>query len=407
VTVLERVGAHAGRHRGVLIATAVFLGTWGLTHFLFYPKHFLGDVPLYRQYGDAVRHGHVPYRDFEVDYPPGALPMFVLPALPGAAYVTLFEWLTAAVGVGCIALVAACRPPRLALAFLAVSPLFVGALYRTHFDLWPTALLVAALAALLRERHRLGWGLLALSAAAKLFAVVLLPVGAVWTLRRAGRGALAAAAAVWIAVVAVCFVPFLVLAPHGLWSSVSGQLSRPLQIETLAGSYLMTFAQPVIQSWHGSKSLPHEDSVAALTTGLLLSALLALWVGFARGPTESERLKRYAAACVCAFLCFGKVLSPQFLIWLVPLVLLARGRRAVAAAVLLAGAAANTQVWFPNRYYPDYAWAPQLSLAWLVLVRNLMLVAALAALVLPERVPQLFGSREARRRAASTTASAR
>ena len=32
------------------------------------------------------------------------------------------------------------------------------------------------------------------------------------------------------------FVPVAILAPHGLWSSISGQLSRPLEVESLGAS---------------------------------------------------------------------------------------------------------------------------------------------------------------------------
>src|SRR5947207_10786789 len=39
------------------------------------------DTPVYEKYGDAMADGKVPYRDFRVEYPPAALPAFVLPAL--------------------------------------------------------------------------------------------------------------------------------------------------------------------------------------------------------------------------------------------------------------------------------------------------------------------------------------
>ena len=55
-----------------------------MTYFWIYPRHFHGDVLLFETYGRAVRHGQVPYRDFALEYPPGALPALVLPALPGA-----------------------------------------------------------------------------------------------------------------------------------------------------------------------------------------------------------------------------------------------------------------------------------------------------------------------------------
>ena len=317
----------------------------------------------------------------------------------------MFSGLMAACGAGCVALVAACRAPSFALPFIALSPLAVGALIRTHFDLWPMLLVLAGLAALLRDRHRLGWAALALAFAAKLFAGVLVPVAAVWTLRRAGRRELARSVTVWIAVVAIAFVLFAVVAPHQLQESVSGQLSRPLQIETLAASYLMTFEHPEIKSSHGSKNLPNRGGLATATSAVLLVALVALWIAFARGSIDPERLKRYAAACICAFVTFGKVLSPQFLIWLVPVVPLVRGRRGLAATALLVAALINTQVWFPGRYFKDYAWGAQLSLAWLVFVRNLTLVALFAALAAPAGL--LLQLRGARRRAASRGASAR
>src|SRR4029079_5041815 len=39
------------------------------------------DIPLYRTYGEWMARGLVPYRDFAFEYPPGALPALVLPAL--------------------------------------------------------------------------------------------------------------------------------------------------------------------------------------------------------------------------------------------------------------------------------------------------------------------------------------
>ena len=46
-----------------------------------------------------VHHGLFPYRDFHVDYPPGALPVFALPSLASASYDATFAWLMAACGV--------------------------------------------------------------------------------------------------------------------------------------------------------------------------------------------------------------------------------------------------------------------------------------------------------------------
>src|SRR5262249_33957218 len=131
------------------------------------------------------------------------------------------------------------------------------------------------------------------------------------------------------------------------------------------------------------------DAVLPVALGLFL---VALWVGFARGPAEAGRLLRYTAACVCAVLVFGKVLSPQYLVWLVPLVPLVRGRRGLLppAAPPLPPPASPPVAWgarlvcSPNCYSEFVLTGP---LAWLVLARNLVLLAILAVLAWPRREP--------------------
>ena len=62
---------------------------------------------------------------------------------------------------------------------------------------------------------------------------------------------------------------------------------------------------------------------------------------------------------------------------------LVRGRRGLAATALLAVALVLTQVWFPSRYW-DYA--NHLRLAWVVLLRDVVLLALLAVLALRVRL---------------------
>jgi uncharacterized membrane protein len=270
-----------------------------------------------------------------------------------------------------VALVVVLAQVRLAAAvFVALSPLLVGSLILSRFDLWPALVTTIAVLLLARDRHALGWAFLGVAAAVKLYPLVLVPLALVWTYRRARlRDALAGAAAF-----AAIVLPFFVLSPDGVWHSVYGQASRPLQIESLFGSIVRAVADPRIVTTHGSQNVAGYGWLAVVTVVLQVAVLAAVWIAFARRPDD---LVRFSAAAIAAFIAFGKVLSPQFLIWLLPLVPLVRGRRGLTATALLAGALVLTQVWFPERYW-QYVFDG--SLAAVVVARDLMLVALVGVL---------------------------
>ena len=180
---------------------------------------------------------------------------------------------------------------------------------------------------------------------------------------------------------AAVFAPFALLASHGLWESLWGQVSRPIQIESLAGAVLATFGHPHEVLSNNSVSISGHGGLQALTTLIEIGCLAALWVGFARGRADEDRFLRYATGCVAAFVAFGKVFSPQYLIWLVPLVPLVRGRRGLVASGLLALALAVTQFYFTASRYR--AFQTRFDYAWLVLGRDLVIVAILAVVALP------------------------
>ncbi|HWG56885.1 MAG TPA: glycosyltransferase 87 family protein [Gaiellaceae bacterium] len=377
-------------------AAFVFLASWALLHRGFYAAEEIVDIPVYETYGNAIADGDVPYRDFRLEYPPGALPAFAVPALVGgrdsAAFRQAFERTMALCGVATVLLAAAVlagvRAPRTrvvaALGAVALFPLLLGNVILTRFDLWPTALVVGALAALVWRRARLGFGLLGAAVAAKLFAAILLPLALAEVWRRRGRREAAVCLAVFATVVAVAFVPFLLLAPEGVAYSFGRQLSRPLQIESLASALFLAahhlFGLPLeMRSGSGSQNLAGAaPAVAAVALSLVQVATL-VWIWLRRPATAAE-LVRWGAAALVAFVALGKVLSPQFLIWLAPVVPLVAGRRGAVASVLLLAALVVTQLWFPYRYW-ELALEFDGPAAALVLVRDLLLVAVLVVLV--------------------------
>jgi hypothetical protein len=386
------------------LAAAVFVASWSVVRSRVDTGREIVDTPIYQSYGDAMVDGQVPYRDFRLEYPPGALPVFAVPALIRTdeapdSYKRAFEWLMGGFGAAIVLLTVGAllalraEQARLAavLAFAALWPLVLGPVFLTRFDLWPAMLALAGLTAFVAGRDRLGSGALGVAVAAKLFPGVLAPLAAVWVWRRRGRRELLVCAGVFVAVFVVAFVPFLALSPGGLVGSVTRQLSRPLQIESLGAAALVGLHHLAgvdvgVESSHGSQNLDGglADAVALGTTALEVAALVAVWLAFARGPATRERLVRYAALALVVLVAFGKVLSPQFMIWLVPFVPLVAGRRGIAAAGLLAVALALTHAWFPYRYW-DYAQDLREGVTWVVLARDSVLVALAVVLAAPTR----------------------
>jgi hypothetical protein len=335
--------------------------------------------------------GEVPYRDFRVEYPPASLPVFLLPALGERDYRSVFEGLMAGLGVSLVLLVALTASSWWAPFAVAVSPLLLGSVVLTRFDLWPAALTAGALALLLAGRFRLGFGLLGLAAAAKLYPALLLPIALTHVWRTRGRREALVCGGIFAAVVAAVVLPFAIVSPGGVWDAFWGQAGRPLQIESLGSGILLAAhhlfgLDLTMVSSHGSQNLAGRapDALATVTTLLQAAAVVAVWVWYARGPADRDRLLRACAAVVCAFVAFGKVLSPQFLIWLIPLVLLVRGRRGLLAAGVLGAALVLTQLWFPYRYW-ELALEFDRAASWLVLLRDLALVALLVVLTAPGR----------------------
>lgn len=339
------------------------------------------DLRLYESFGERMVDGEIPYDDFYVEYPPGSIPAFFVPALADG-YATAFRLQMWALGAGAVALVAfvlaRSGAGRLRLyggpLAVALAPLPLRQVFFDRYDLWPATLVVVALAGLVAGRGRFGGAALGVGAAAKVFPAVLLPL--VW--RRSGVAFVAAGL--------LTALPFAVLGPGGLRFTTLQQLKRPIQIESLGGSLLLLADADVVNSY-GSHNIAGAagKALAAVQLLLMAAALVGVWTLFARGPRDPARLLTAAAASVVAFVAFGKVLSPQYLIWLAPVVPLAAASVWVPAVAGFFGAAFLTQLWFPDRYGELVAGG---SVAWLVLARNVVLVLLFAVLVLGLRAPR-------------------
>jgi Glycosyltransferase family 87 len=386
-----------------LLAVVLVGAVWALLHVGWYAHGQLTDYGVYRQYGDEIVHMHaVPYSDFRLEYPPGALPVFVVPALlDHYDYDRVFQALMALCDVAAVIAVALVAGRRAAV-IAAVAPLALGSVVISRFDLWPTALAAVGIAALVRGRSTTSALLLGTAFAAKLWPAVFAPLVVIWLARTRGPRAAAQWAAAAVATAAAWFLPFVALSPAGVGHTFHSQLARPLQLESLAGSVLIAAHHIAGTTLHstssfGSQNLTgpgtHAAAVATTIAGAL--ALVAVWALFARGAATDERFVTHAVGAAAALIAFGKVFSPQFLIWLIPLVPLVRGRRALVAVPLFVTTLVLTQLWFPSHYW-DLALHFASPYSWLLLVRDLGVVALAAVLVWPRSQHELLGEHRSR-----------
>jgi len=378
--------------RTAAVGWVVLLAACSLPNVGLWNPNGQADTGLYSLYGGRIAHGQLPYRPgFSMEFPPGAIPALALPALPRSNYVPwfkAFELLCALAAIGAVAFALAGAPARRrygAVLVAGVAPAALGPIVLNSFDFWPAALAAWAVALTLRGHPRWGLALLGAATAAKLYPALLGPALLAYVARERGlheaRRSLLAAAAVVVAV----FAPFALLAPGGLKASVQEQAARGLQVESLGGSLLgaahrLGAGYRVVVS-HAPFSFDvagrTADVLALALSLLVLAAAAAAWRLLHDGPVDRERTLRAVAASAVGFVAFAKVLSPQYLLFLVPLVPLVDSVAAWAGLLLVLGL---TQVW--ARFPEPFLQITHLgAVIWVALARNLALVALYVLLV--------------------------
>jgi glycosyl transferase family 87 len=382
--------------RDVVAALALLALGWAATLWIApFKDDFVTDIPVYGRFAERVFDGGFPYRGAFFEYPPLAAPVILVPALFGTGYeelrVSFAIWMLLASG-GMVALCGLLAERTggdrlLAMLAAALMPLLLGAMVRTHFDVVPIVCVLGALALVGAGRVPLGFAVLGLGAMTKGFPIVVAPVLLAWLVARGrGREALHGAVAL-TGVIAVLAIAALTASWDGATGAVTYHTGRPVQVESvpatiIAGLDAVGLGEERGLESHASNGIDHpaSDAITALLTGVLIGVLALLATLAARREgDQARRLVLASLAAVLAFTVFGKVLSPQYMIWLIPLgaLALAWGERALAATV--GAAAVLTQLWFPSRYF-DLVERDTLPVL-LVAARNVLLVVALALCV--------------------------
>ncbi|MFI1188117.1 glycosyltransferase 87 family protein [Streptomyces californicus] len=335
---------------------------------------------IYRSWYETLLAGTYPLDDVTWQYPPGAALAVLSPALlPFLEYAAAFFVLVLACDAMVLGLLLyAARRPGMRVAGVwvwVVGVPLLGPTVYARYDLMVTAVAVAALLAGVRRPRALGV-LAAFGALLKGWPALLLagvrkgrPTRVAWTSAVLGAAGLAVASALWM---------------PGAFAFLSFQRDRGTEVESL-GALVLHVARHA--GWEGRVELrygslefigPHVGTVSALALGLAALALGWLLLWRLRARTFAARTPAEAAfTAVLLFTVTSRVISPQYVVWLVGLAavcLLFRETAMTAPAVLVVVSAGVTLLEFPIGFGHVVA-----SDAWgvaLLSVRNGLLVAA-------------------------------
>ena len=318
------------------------------------------DVELYFRYATKAIEGQIPWRDYVVEYPPASFPLFFLPRVFADDFEAFKWWFGVEMMVlNVIAVFLVARqverdegtekvPVRLAwytATFAILCPLLI-----TRFDLAPMVLAFAAAHYWSSGRAGLGSALAALGTLTKIFPGAIVAPALAWEFfskKRRGVGLL-----VFALVMTTGVGGWIVLAGPNLKKSLEYHLGRDLEIGSIYGAIAIAEGKLVgaevrDEYRHKSAELIAPWSKPLARLALPLQALALGIVAVRSWRSKGREPLRDSAAAVVGFAAFGKVLSPQYALWPLPLIVALPGRLGRRARPLYLACCGLTTLLYP------------------------------------------------------------
>ena len=283
----------------------------------------------------AIKEGDLPYRDQDIEYPPLSVPVLIAPIYlddSTQGFVDGFQWEMLAFDLAILLLIALALPgdTRRVLSALGVytvgvvtlsgvvlSPSLIDTapLILSRFDLVPMLFVLAAVLARDRGRSATWSALLSVAAAVKAFPLLLYPVLLRGETRL--RRVIVAGAIPLLA----CAAAVLIMGDE-FGSAISYHSERPLQIEAVGASpfevaHVLGASGISSTIGHGGFELSAPGAEVARWLSVLLGLVAYLTLAVAGWRSEISNLK-LATALLAVMVVFAPVLSPQFLLWILP-----------------------------------------------------------------------------------------
>ena len=295
-----------------------------------------GDIVLYAYYADQAWHGRHFFTNMPIEYPPLNALLFMVPqmltvVLPHTSYYGIFLALGAVTDVlqkRAIAALGGTWRQAVQIALLAAACTAVlGYTYLKRFDVFAAALTTWMLVRMSRRPDDLwAWVLYAMATACKLYPGTLAPLLLGYSYhQKVPRRRIVAQVGVGLGVLVAIHAAATLYGGVGAWSWVAYMRDRGLQLAsvyTAIGIVWDHWGRPVPTFFAFGcvqvRTAWSDFCVASspwFTAGLMAVTWWRTWV--LRGTVVG--LWRASLACVVALLITSKVLSPQYVIWLVPL----------------------------------------------------------------------------------------
>lgn len=378
----------------VLVALSLFVTTAEIG------KPTQGDVRLYQSVAEDLLDGKFPYRDRELEYPPYAIGIFLLPRLfAHSEYPAVFEWLALSAHCVIILLLAASCAQRdaglraflPALLYCCAAP-FLRFVFLQRFDIWPALFCVLACWLFWLRRLDLCGLCIAIAIGVKLYPAVFVPPLFVLSLRQ--RMARRFLGGLFVGLLPIAILTYKL----PWWRFAQFQGSRGLQCESVYSSVLWLFNElnlvqvkwVFVKAWFELQgTLPLRVLPWArllFVFSVLLSMTVSSLIAAQWAKPSLSKLARLLLVPLLAFVGFNQVFSPQYMIWILPLVALASLEGPMLPPILCVGAVMLTPAIYPS-LYGDYHSGLCLLETVILLVRNLFLLLGWVLFVI-ELIPR-------------------
>lgn len=293
---------------------------------------------LYYKYAGYMLDFQMPYSDFAAEYPPLAMLWILIPGLfsfSEISYQVAFgveAYLFLLAGLVCTYRIAGSyieNPKRLCDLYIVLCLIMFDFII-DRYDVFPMIMCLAALYFVKVDRLPLAWVMIAIGTMTKLYPALMAPVLIIYLCMNGRKMEALKGIGICVLIGCICMLPFLIADPETMLMFLTYHMDRGMQIESVASSILMLLGHFNIIDIgyifnYGSDNIYGDvpDAVAGCMLYLMVIAIVVTYIAYGLKLRDKDRdmFPRFNAACfavIMLFILVNKVLSPQYIIWMIP-----------------------------------------------------------------------------------------